>query len=384
MNMNVAVSKELFMIDDTIDSLVKKIELLDYINPINIEKEKQHFFDSQFTIEPDFKYPEIDFNGFQLHRSFFQQKIENIDDEVIRKLYEDIIYTYMSLIECIDNIGNGKKFYYNSLHAFGTPTETDVENAKFILHFDDENDSAEMIPSYNSKEAEVYFRKFSEQYEFSYNIKHSDKLSAIAMVLNNIQTLVINKNHTFSKNELKVLANHEIGLHMVTTMNGVLHPLKIFSHGFPNNVETQEGLAVYSEYMSNSLTLTRLKELAYRVIAVDSLSKGYNFSKTFNLLKNTYNLNKEDSFYITLRVHRGGGFTKDYLYLTGLKKICDFHDSGSDLTPLLTGKVSLEYIETIDYLTKMGYALSVKHKNSAFENNLNKNELIDFILKNLK
>ena len=384
MNMNVAVSKELFEIDATIDSLVKKIELLDYINPINIEKEKQHFFDSKFTIDPDFKYPEIDFNGFQLHRSFFDQKIENIEDEIIRKLYEDIVYTYMSLIECIDNIGNGKKFYYNSLHAFGTPTETDVENAKFILHFDNEIDSSETIPTYNSREAEVYFRKFSKQYKFSYSIKHSDKLSAIAMVLNNIQTLVINKNHTFSKNELKVLANHEIGLHMVTTMNGVLHPLKIFSHGFPNNVETQEGLAVYSEYMSNSLTLRRLKELAYRVIAVDSLSKGYNFSKTFSLLKNAYNLNKEDSFYITLRVHRGGGFTKDYLYLTGLKKIFDFHNSGNDLTPLLTGKVSLEYIETIGYLTKKGYALPSKHKNSAFESNQNKNELIDFILKNLK
>jgi len=384
MNMNVAVSKELFEIDATIDSLVKKIELLDYINPINIEKEKQHFFDSKFTIDPDFKYPEIDFNGFQLHRSFFDQKIENIEDEIIRKLYEDIVYTYMSLIECIDNIGNGKKFYYNSLHAFGTPTETDVENAKFILHFDNEIDSSETIPTYNSREAEVYFRKFSKQYKFSYSIKHSDKLSAIAMVLNNIQTLVINKNHTFSKNELKVLANHEIGLHMVTTMNGVLHPLKIFSHGFPNNVETQEGLAVYSEYMSNSLTLRRLKELAYRVIAVDSLSKGYNFSKTFSLLKNAYNLNKEDSFYITLRVHRGGGFTKDYLYLTGLKKIFDFHNSGNDLTPLLTGKVSLEYIETIGYLTKKGYALPAQHKNSAFESNQNKNELIDFILKNLK
>ena len=206
----------------------------------------------------------------------------------------------------------------------------------------------------------------------------------MAMVLNNIQTLVIHKDHVFSKNELKVLANHEIGTHMVTTMNGLLQPLKIFSHGFPHNVETQEGLAVYSEYMSNSMTLNRLKELAYRVIAVDSLAKGYNFSKTFNLLKNSYDLNEQDSFNITLRVHRGGGLTKDYLYLTGLKKIFDFHNNGNDLTPLLTGKVSLEYVDTINYLTKKGFALPVKHRNNAFDVNLNTNELIDFILNNLK
>ena len=34
------------------------------------------------------------------------------------------------------NNWKGKKFYYNSLHSFGTPTEQDVENAKFILHFE--------------------------------------------------------------------------------------------------------------------------------------------------------------------------------------------------------------------------------------------------------
>jgi uncharacterized protein (TIGR02421 family) len=171
---------------------------------------------------------------------------------------------------------------------------------------------------------------------------------------------------------------------MVTTMNGLLHPLKIFSHGFPNNVETQEGLAVFSEYMSNNLTLFRLKELAYRVIAVDSLAKGYNFIQTFNLLKNTYKLNKEQSFYITLRIHRGGGFTKDYLYLTGLKKVYDYHKQGNNLSPLLSGKVSLEYVNDINYLVKNGYAKPNEHHNIAFSTNKNKSELIDFILMNLK
>jgi len=384
MNKPTVLSKELFEIDTTIDDLVKRIELLDYINPINIEKEKEKFFNSNFTKEPKFRYPNIDFDSFGLHRSFFQQKIEKIEDKVIRDFYEDIIYAYMSLVECIDNIGNGKKFYYSSLHAFGTPTEKDVENAKFILHFNNEPKNTKIVPKYTSTEAEAYFRNFSKKYKFSYKIKHSTKLSAIAMVLNNIQTLVINKNHTFTKNELQVLANHEIGLHLVTTMNGLLHPLKIFSHGFPNNVETQEGLAVYSEYMSNSMTLSRLKELAYRVIAVDSLAKGYNFSQTFNLLKNGYGLNRDSAFYITLRVHRGGGFTKDYLYLTGLKKIYDFHRKGNSLDPLLTGKVSLEYIETINYLINTGNAVPIKYKNFAFTTNSNKNELVDFILKNLK
>ncbi|WP_298238016.1 tyrosine/phenylalanine carboxypeptidase domain-containing protein [uncultured Algibacter sp.] len=378
-------SKVLLAIDKNIDKLVKQIELLSYVNPINIEEEKARFFSSKYLTDPVFKYPSINFDKFKLHRQLFTQSLESIEDEEIRNLYEDIIYAYSGLIQCIETIGNGKKFYYNCLHCFGTPTENDVENAKFILHFEDENSDAPAFqPKYSAKEAEVHFEAFSKQYNFEYNIAFSDKISAIAMVLNNTKTLVLNTNHTYSDNEIAVLANHEIGVHMVTTMNGLLHPLKIFSHGFPNNEETQEGLAVFSEYMSNNLTITRLKELAYRVIAVDTLAKGYPFSRTFRLLHNQYDLDRETAFYITLRAHRGGGFTKDYLYLTGLKKVYDYYQSGKNLSLLLTGKVSLEYVQEIQSLIQKGLAVQSKHITDSYAQNKNTNKKVDFILKSLK
>ena len=167
-------------------------------------------------------------------------------------------------------------------------------------------------------------------------------------------------------------------------MNGILHPLKIFSHGFPNNVETQEGLAVFSEYMSGNLTVKRLKELSYRVLAVDSLAKGYSFSKTFRLLHNTYDLDREEAFYIAVRAHRGGGFTKDYLYLSGLKKIYDYYQSGKDLNLLITGKVSLEFSDAINYMILNKYAIPAKHLTDSFFVNNNTNKTVDFILQNLK
>lgn len=376
-------TKALFEIDNYIDQLVKKIELLNYVNPLNIETEKEKFFSSKYLTDPHFVYPQIDFDKFKLHREFFSLPIEKIEDVRIRNLYEEIIYFYSGLIQSIETIGEGKKFYYNSLHSFGTPIEKDVENAKFILHFEDDSTAEHFTPKYSAKDTEIAFKTYSEQYDFSYNIKYSDTMGAIAMVLNNSQTLVLNSNHTFSDNEIGVLTNHEIGVHMVTTMNGLLHPLKIFSHGFPNNVETQEGLAVFSEYMSGNLTIKRLKELAYRVIAVDSLAKGYSFSKTFRLLHNTYDLNREDAFYMTVRAHRGGGFTKDYLYLTGLKRVFDYHKEGKDLSLLLTGKVCLEHLDNIQYLIDNNYAVRAKHITSAYAQNLNTNKTVEFILENL-
>ena len=377
--------KELFQIDKRIDDLVKQIELLSYVNPINIESEKVLFFNSKYIKDPVFEYPDINFDKFKLHRELFTQPLEKIENAEIRQLYEDIIYNYSGLIQCIETIGEGKKFYYNSLHSFGTPTEKDVENAKFILHFDDKNENDEIFrPKYNVHETEELFRDFSNRYDFTYSIKHSNKMSAIAMVLNNVQTLVLNENHTFSENQIAILTNHEIGVHMVTTMNGLIQPLKIFSHGFPDNIETQEGLAVYSEYMSNSLTLKRLKELAYRVIAVDSLAKGYSFSRTFRLLHNGYYLDRETAFKITVRVHRGGGFTKDYLYLSGLKKIYDFHQKGNDLNLLLTGKVTLEYSKQLQSLRDLGLAIKPKHITDSYQMNHNTDSTVEFILKNLK
>ncbi|WP_303317815.1 tyrosine/phenylalanine carboxypeptidase domain-containing protein [Flavivirga abyssicola] len=378
-------TQALLQIDKSIDSLVKQIELLSFVNPINIEEEKTRFFSSKYLTDPVFKYPNINFDKFKLHRELFTQSLELIEDSEIKNLYEDIIYEYSGLIQCIETIGSGKKFYYNSLRCFGTPTERDVENAKFILHFDDEDKNvSDFIPKYNASEAEPFFKAFSKKYDFSYTIKQSDKISAIAMVLNNNRTLVLNTNHTYSDNEIAVLTNHEIGVHMVTTMNGLSHPLKIFSHGFPNNEETQEGLAVFSEYMSDNLTITRLKELAYRVIAVDSLAKGYSFSKTFRLLHNQYDLDREVAFYITVRVHRGGGFTKDYLYLTGLKKIYNYYQEGKNLSLLLTGKVTLEYANEIEVLIKKGLAVPAKHITDSYAVNNNTNKKVDFILRSLK
>ncbi len=376
--------EDLFKIDANLNHLVQKIELLNYINPSNIESEKKLFFSSKYKYEPNFKYPKIKFNGYELHRLFFSQRLEHIEDEDIRNLYKDIIYEYSGLIECIETIGLGKKFYYNSLKSFGTPTECDIENAKFILRFDDGDFEEEMLPMYTAEDAMEYFEDYSNRYDFDFRIKKSTNISAAAMVLNNQRTLVLRKNHKYSKNQLKVLANHEIGVHMVTTFNAIEQPLKIFSNGFPNNVETQEGLAVYSEYMSDCLTITRLKELAYRVIAADSLAKGYDFQATFDLLYNQYKLNRDKAFTITLRVHRGGGFTKDFLYLTGLNKVYNYAKEGNDLSVLLTGKVTLEYKEVIEKMQGLGLVKPSKHYTDAYLTNSNSDKNFEFILNGLK
>ncbi|MGB3152463.1 MAG: flavohemoglobin expression-modulating QEGLA motif protein [Maribacter sp.] len=375
--------ESVFEIDANLNRLVKKIELLSALNPQNTEKEKQRFFASKYTEAPVFKYPTLKFDPYQLHRSLFSQRLELIKDNQIRELYQDITYYYSNIVQCMESIGKGKKFHYNSLRVFGSPTQNDIENAQFILHFEDELPSGDEEKTYTGVEAASYFEDFSKQYDFPLQIKFSSHIASDAMVSNATQSLLLKRNARFSKNQLLTLANHEIGVHLVTTYNGMNQPLKIFSNGFPKNVETQEGLAVFSEYMSGALTLKRLKVLAYRVLASDSLIKGYSFQDTFDLLHGHYKLNRNDAFTIARRVHRGGGFTKDGLYLSGLGKIYKRYLRKESMEPLLSGKVSLDHERAIVRLYEKGLGNQNLYTNLAYKKNNNTNRTLDFILNNL-
>ncbi|MEM1259813.1 MAG: flavohemoglobin expression-modulating QEGLA motif protein [Bacteroidota bacterium] len=374
----------LFDIDSNLDRLVKRIELLSYVNPLNIEKEKQRFFSSKYAIEPEFKYPKVKFNPYKLQRLFFAQRLEHIKDDILCTMYKEVINYYSNMIQCIETIGEGRHFYYNSLSVYGTPTEKDVQNAQFILHYADEPSRSDMDKIFTPLEAKAYFEAFGKQYDFPLNIRFSTNIAADAMVSNSSRTLIIKKNTKFSKNQLLTLAHHEIGVHLVTTYNGAQQPLKIFSNGMPENVETQEGLAVFSEYMGGALTLKRLKELAYRVLASDSLIKGYSFADTFDLIHGKYKLNRKEAFSITLRAHRGGGFTKDRLYLSGLRKIYERYQQEKSMDVLLTGKVALTDESNIKYLLNLGLARPITFKCHSFAQKRNTNTTLDFILNNLK
>ena len=102
------------------------------------------------------------------------------------------------------------------------------------------------------------------------------------------------------------------------------------------------------------------------------------------MLYNGYDLDKETAFKITVRVHRGGGFTKDYLYLSGLKKVYDLYENGQDLSRLLSGKVSLDYLNQLKSLQNLGLAVKPKHITDSYQQNINTNTKVEFILKNLK
>ena len=87
----VASRPNLIKIDENLNRLVKKIELLNYINPINIEQEKRNFFTSKYNVNPNFKYRRIDFDAHKLQQELFLHDVDSIKDEEARNFYRDVI-----------------------------------------------------------------------------------------------------------------------------------------------------------------------------------------------------------------------------------------------------------------------------------------------------
>ena len=55
-----------------------------------------------------------------------------------------------------------------------------------------------------------------------------------------------------------------------------------------------------------------------------------------------------------MRTFRGGGLTKDAVYLAGLTEVLDYLKGGGELEPLFLGKISTEHVPLIQELRLRG------------------------------
>ncbi|HYX10021.1 MAG TPA: flavohemoglobin expression-modulating QEGLA motif protein [Bacteroidales bacterium] len=372
--------KLLYKIDKELYSLVRSFELLNYVNPLNLEQERKKFFSSRLKYVPSFKYRQLSIDPFELKRKLYSIQVERIEDVSIQNMYKDTISAYANKIDILSNLGS-HKFLYNSLRYYGEPREADLKDAGFLIHCPEiESHSDKLL---DVDDARRFFEKEIREYGFSFRTEISSKIASKALVINHRRTAILKRGATFSKTDLLGLVNHEIGLHAVSTMNSLEQPIKLFNIGLPLNDLTQEGLAILSEYLSGNLSLKRLKVLSYRVVAIQLMLKGYDFRSLFEYLTDEYKIDAESAFYITARTFRGGGFTKDYLYLQGFKKVLKLYKQNQNLENLLIGKTSLEYLSTINEMIDRGFLKSPRYKTHAFISPKESDPILDYILKAL-
>lgn len=333
-------------IDSQLHALVGGIDILDAVMPLNYLEEKTNFFSQHYSVEPSFVYRESNVDPFILKRALFHLPVEKIPDEDLRQLYIAVIDSFVDKIDQYKSIGS-PDFLYDSLRYYGEPSEKDLQNAQFILHLPETSntDAEEWVDAQGIKNI---FNTMILEENYRCDLAFDETMIANALV--SATNVRINSNVKLSKMDSKALAHHELGVHLVTSLNARIQPLRILSLGCPANTMTQEGLAILSEYLSGNLQPQRLKNLALRVIAVKSMIEDKSFRTTFLILKETYKVNDQQAYTITARVYRGGGYTKDYLYLQGFSLILNAYEQETRFNNLLAGKTSLEFLPLINRL----------------------------------
>lgn len=191
-----------------------------------------------------------------------------------------------------------------------------------------------------------------------------DELSANAVATTS--RIKLRRDARFTARDARQLLHHEAHIHVATGLNGRAQiDLPILAIGHPGTTRTQEGLAVYAEYLSGTLELDRLRRLADRVEAVQMVVDGADFVECYRWFLERSG-DHEQAFESTRRIFRGapieGGapFTKDCAYLSGFLSVATFVRAAfvagrADTIGLLfAGKLDLFAIPALAELRAMG------------------------------
>jgi uncharacterized protein (TIGR02421 family) len=153
---------------------------------------------------------------------------------------------------------------------------------------------------------------------------------------------------------------HEIDAHILTFLNGRRQPFGLFEIGPRGTMAFQESLGVFTEVANGVIFPGRVIALTSRVVAVAAMVDGAEFDEVFGQLTGELGLDEDEAFLICVRVFRGGGLTKDWLYVAELERIFRHWATGGDLEHLLLAKVTMDTLEEVEDLAARGVLLPAR------------------------
>lgn len=341
--------KPVWDVDAQLAEISRSFDLVLAVTPTNSANAWRQFKHRNFEQEPKFLYRPIAVDLRDLKRRLYSINIDRIDDPALAQLYLSQQQGIDSKITLLLDRGT-RRFLYGSMQLYGVPSLEHLSLARHILanvppaHSQDRGErlvSAEDFVGF--AEAEIaYYRGICPDFPARVELR-----SDIAGVMVSDGNLLVSTQSKVPANRVFALLQHEIGTHIVTYYNGKAQPFKQLYTGLVGYDELQEGFAVLAEYLSGGLTPSRLRMLAGRLIAVQMRIEGAAFIDTFRVLTDGFGFGEQMAFNLVMRVYRGGGFTKDAVYLRGLIWLLEYFTTGGDAEILLCGKMAQEQIPLI-------------------------------------
>jgi uncharacterized protein (TIGR02421 family) len=354
------------LVDQQLCDISQSFDFILQVTPVNAQAAWRRFSESKYERTVRLRYRPLPYHPNLLKRQLFQVPIERVEDVTLAHLFwekQDELDRQLTALRDVET----PAFLYSSLQLYGKPTPELVELAKTLLHTTPASEprhkrsgdkktrsrrryaTALEVADAARLEIDYYHQRLAG---FAGTVHMSDQIASGLMVAKD--QLLIDPNLRIPFSRVLPLLHHEIGTHLVTYYNGRAQPLQQLYAGLAGYEPLQEGLAVLAEYLSGGLSPGRLRQLAARVIAVDARVHDATFIDTFRLLHDKHEIAAKTAFTTTLRAYRGGGLTKDAIYLQGLRDLLGYLSKGHDMEPLYVGKIALEHIPVIQELRLRG------------------------------
>jgi len=338
-----SVSEADLTLDHKLSELSGQLPLLRLVTPTNVTEAWTTFLAGE---EPVFAYRALpDLN--EISRALDRLTSEEATDPTIAHMAEGVIRELKLKVELLSR-RNSPDFFLTSVEMFGHVEDETLEAANRILG---------LVPEDSSTRSRVGATKLAAEAlkELDYYQEQFPEMAATVNVSSTTTGVMVEAGHLFIASDIKVirervypLLQHEVGTHVVTFENGRSQPLHMLSAGLAHYDELQEALGVLAEYLAGGLPASRLRVLAYRVVAAHLRGQNASFRDAFGHLTGL-GCSKRVAFTTVMRAYRSGGITKDAIYLRGLIRLLGLIEKmdNLDMTPLLVGKVSFEALPLV-------------------------------------
>ncbi|EMI55651.1 flavohemoglobin expression-modulating QEGLA motif protein [Rhodopirellula sallentina] len=363
------------LVDQQLCEVADSFDYLLQVTPVNADAITSQIDKTGQHEEPPMQYRHLPHHPNILKRRLFDIEIERVEDPTLAHLFwekqDEIDRQLTSLRDlhspelALHDDPQPSNFLTSSLQLYGSPEPSLVKLAAEILERIPKRVSppkktetsqhgvdADTLMQAAREEIDYYHARMTE---FNATVERDDSIASGIMVSKD--KLLVSPDVSISRERLAPLLHHEIGTHLLTYFNGRCQPFRQLHGGLARYEELQEGLAVLAEYLVGGLTQSRLRTLAARVLAVDWMVEGRSFRDVLGKLQTNHDFSLRQATTITVRVFRGGGLTKDMIYLRGLRDLLDYLSNGHDLEPLYVGKIGLHHVPYIQELRRRGVIL---------------------------
>lgn len=347
-----ALTKAVKLADQKLAEIDSKFDLLLFVSPVNSTAAWEEFKQHRYERSVEFLYRPRTIDPDLLKRRLFEVPIETIEDPSLAYIFAAKRDELDRMITLLSD-RNTPRFILSSRQLFGDITPDLLQLARTIMEkLPAGTETGATAGTLNAEQFAAHAREELEYYSaqdktLASTVQLREDIPGIMVSHGNF---LIGSNARISKSRLQATLAHEIGTHVVTYHNGRQQPFQELCLGMAGYETLQEGLAVLSEYLVGELGAERLRQLAGRVLAVHMIISGADFMDTFRSLYRDYGFSARSAFMMTMRTYRGGGYTKDAIYLQGLVEVLDYLAKGKELQTLYLGKIAHEYIPLIEEL----------------------------------